>query len=86
MKIYNKDRRLSILDIGTGSGCIILSILSELKNSTGIAVDISSKAIKVAKKNASTLELLRRVKFYCKSFEAIFHKKFDYSGHRVFHR
>ena len=76
LKIFDK-KKITILDIGTGSGCIILSILSELKNSTGIAVDISSKAIKVAKKNASTLELLRRVKFYCKSFEAIFDKKFD---------
>ena len=54
-----------------------MSILSELKNSSGVAVDISSKAIKVAEKNASTLELSRRVKFYCKSFEAIFDKKFD---------
>ncbi len=76
LKIYDK-KKITILDIGTGSGCIILSILSELKNSSGVAVDISSKAIKVAEKNASTLELSRRVKFYCKSFEAIFDKKFD---------
>ena len=49
LKIYNK-KNITILDIGTGSGCIILSLLSELKKSTGIAVDISNKAINVAKK------------------------------------
>ena len=76
LKIYNK-KAITILDIGTGSGCIILSILSELKRSIGVAVDISSKAIKVAKKNAFDLKLSNRVTFQNKSFELIFHKKFD---------
>ena len=75
-KNYNK-KKIIILDIGTGSGCLILSLLSELKLSTGIALDISSKAIEVAKKNASNLKLLNRVKFLNKSFENIFDKKFD---------
>ena len=76
LKLYNK-KQITILDIGTGSGCIILSILSELQNSTGVAVDISSKALKAAKKNAYNFKVLERVKFYNKSFEAIFNKKFD---------
>ena len=76
LKIYNK-KAITILDIGTGSGCIILSILSELKRSIGVAVDISSKAIKVAKKNAFDMKLSNRVTFQNKSFELIFHKKFD---------
>ncbi len=76
LKLYDK-KQITILDIGTGSGCIILSILSELKNSTGVAVDVSSKALKVAKKNAYNLKVSERVKFYNKSFEAIFNKKFD---------
>lgn len=75
-KNYNK-KKIIILDIGTGSGCLILSLLSELKKSTGVALDISSEAIKVAKKNASNLKLLSRVKFLNKSFENIFDKKFD---------
>ena len=54
IKIYEK-KSITILDIGTGSGCIILSLLSELKNSTGVAVDVSSKVIKVAEKNAAKL-------------------------------
>ena len=49
VKMY-ENKRINILDIGTGSGCIIISLLSELENSTGIGVDISSKAIQVAKK------------------------------------
>lgn len=47
----------SILDIGTGSGCIILSLLSKLKVADGHAIDISSEALAVAKKNADGLGL-----------------------------
>ena len=54
---------LNILDIGTGSGCILLSILNELKNSYGIGIDKSSRALNIAKKNSKKLNLLRRAKF-----------------------
>ena len=54
---------LNILDIGTGSGCILLSILKELKNSYGTGIDKSLKALTVAKKNSRKLNLLRRTKF-----------------------
>ena len=54
---------LNILDIGTGSGCILLSILNELKNSHGIGIDKSSRALNIAKKNSKKLNLLRRTKF-----------------------
>ena len=74
--IYKK-KRINVLDIGTGTGCIILSILSELKDSTGIAVDISSKAIVVAKKNAYKFKSFDRIKFINKSFEDLYGKKFD---------
>ena len=72
----NKEQ-ITILDIGTGSGCIILSLLSELIKSRGIGVDISKKAILVAKKNATKLKLSSRVKFLNISFEDILNKKFD---------
>ena len=72
-----KKKRITILDIGTGSGCIIMSLLSELKNSTGTAIDISSKAILVAKKNAIRFKLSDRIKFLNKSFENLYEKKFD---------
>ena len=54
---------LNILDIGTGSGCILLSILKELKNSYGTGIDKSFKALTIAKKNSRKLNLLRRAKF-----------------------
>ena len=72
-----KGKKISILDIGTGSGCIILSLLSNLEKSVGLAVDISKNAILIAKKNAERHKLSNRVKFLNKSFESIFSKKFD---------
>ncbi len=70
-------KNISILDIGTGSGCIILSLLTSLKKSSGIGVDISKKAILIAKKNALKHNLSNRVKFFNKPLEKIFGKKFD---------
>ena len=54
---------LNILDIGTGSGCILLSILKELKNLYGTGIDKSFKALTIAKKNSRKLNLLQRAKF-----------------------
>jgi len=49
--IRKKEKFFYILDIGTGSGCVIISLLSELKRSKGIGIDISKKAISVARVN-----------------------------------
>ena len=76
LKIY-KEKKISILDIGTGSGCIIISLLTSLKNSNGIGIDISKKAILMAKKNALKHKVSKRIKFLNKSFNNIFGKKFD---------
>ena len=76
VKIY-KDKNIFILDIGTGSGCIILSILNELKKSQGIGIDISKKAIKVAEKNAQSLHVEGRVKFFKRTLDAFNGYKFD---------
>ena len=72
-----KKKEITILDIGTGTGCIIVSLLSELKNSNGMAVDISREAILVAKKNAYKFKLSDRIKFLHKPFEELYGKKFD---------
>ncbi len=76
VNIFN-NRNISILDVGTGSGCILLSILSELKHSKGIGIDISKKAIDVANKNLKDHKLLNRTKFLRKSLDQIRNKKFD---------
>ena len=52
VQIY-KEKKISVLDIGTGSGCILISLLSELKNSKGVGIDISKKALIIAKKKLS---------------------------------
>ena len=72
-----REKKISILDIGTGSGCIILTLIGNLRNSNGTAIDISKKAILIAKKNACKHNLQNRVKFFNKSIDNIFGKKFD---------
>ncbi len=62
IKFFN-NKNINILDIGTGSGCILLSILKELKFSIGTGIDISNSATKVAISNAKKLKLSNRVKF-----------------------
>ena len=76
LKIY-KSKRFKILDIGTGSGCILLSILAECKKASGTGLDISKNALKVAKKNAKLLDLSLRSKFVNKSIGDYFPGKFD---------
>ncbi len=76
IRLYDK-KSINILDIGTGSGCILISLLSELKNSKGTGIDISNGAIKVAKKNAKNLKVSSRSKFYFNSLERFFPYKYD---------
>ncbi len=59
----DKNATLSILDLGTGSGCLLLTLLSELKNATGLGIDVSASAIKVANENATNLSLNNRATF-----------------------
>ena len=74
---YFKGQNPFILDIGTGSGCIIISLLQELKNSKGVAIDISSKALKIAIKNSRINNTFNRIKFVNTSITNINRYKFD---------
>ena len=77
-KINYKQNYLNILDIGTGSGCILISLLKELIKSKGIGVDKSSKAITIAKKNSISQKVDNRALFKNVNLEEIkFDKKFD---------
>ena len=76
VNIY-KNKNIHLLDIGTGTGCILISLLSELKKSTGIGMDISSNAISIAKINAKKHNIQNRVKFLTKSFSDLFNRKFE---------
>ena len=60
---FFRNKKINILDIGTGSGCILLSILKELNFSRGVGIDFSRRAIKIAELNAKKLNLFYRSKF-----------------------
>jgi len=77
LKIYSKDSQLQVLDIGTGSGCILLSILKERPNFYGTGIDISKKSINVSKLNAKQLNLTSRVKFFHSSVDNFKIGKYD---------
>lgn len=75
--INNKHKTIEILDIGTGSGCLALSLALEFKNANILGIDISEKAIKVAKKNRRLLKISnRKVKFKLAEIENI-NSKYD---------
>jgi len=58
---FSKDEDIKILDLGTGSGCLIITLLLELRNSIGIGLDVSEKAMKVASLNAGKYSLDNRL-------------------------
>ena len=72
-----KNKSINILDIGTGSGCILLSILKELNYSRGIGIDISAKAIEIAKTNSNKLNLCNRAKFKVRDINKFNTGKYD---------
>jgi release factor glutamine methyltransferase len=77
LKIYSKSVQIQVLDIGTGSGCILLSIIKERPNFYGTGIDISKKSINVSKFNAKQLNLLNRVKFFHSSVDNFNIGKYD---------
>lgn len=61
--IPDKKAALSILDLGTGSGCLLLALLSELPNAHGLGIDINPNACLIAAENAEILDLAKRARF-----------------------
>ena len=64
LNLTKQKNKINILDIGIGSGCILLSILSERKNFYGTGIDISKKCINISKINAVKLKVSSRLKLY----------------------
>jgi len=77
IKYTDKDSKFHILDIGTGSGCILLSILRERKKFNGTGIDISKKSINISRYNAKKLKLNNRVKFYVSDIDNFLIGKYD---------
>ena len=63
-KKFQNKKNLLVLDLGTGSGCILLSILKEFKNATGIGIDKYLETVKVARINSKKNNLSKRSKFF----------------------
>ena len=77
LRLTKNKTRCRVLDIGVGSGCILLSILKEKKNFYGVGVDISKKCIENSKINALKLGLIDRSKFVKSDIDNFFNGKYD---------
>ncbi len=77
LKHFPKYRAIKILDLGTGSGCILISLLSEFPNATGYGVDLSFGAVKYASINAKNHNIDSRISFICSSWLDSISGKFD---------
>ena len=73
----NRDGRRRILDMGTGSGCLLLALLSELHGAEGIGTDVNPRAVTVARANAVRLGLDDRARFVCADWGSPLVGKFD---------
>jgi release factor glutamine methyltransferase len=63
IKKFTKNSSINIVEIGCGSGCLIISLLRHFENWLGLAVDISDKALVIAQKNADNNQVLTRINF-----------------------
>ena len=65
LEIFPKNKTLRILDLGTGTGCILITLLCEFPNAIGVGVDICDEALACAKDNANALNVMDRAEFLC---------------------
>ena len=77
IKLSKQKNKLHVLDIGIGSGCIILSILKERKNFYGTGIDISNKCLNISKINALRLNVKNRLKLFKSNVDKFFVGKYD---------
>ena len=78
LKLTNKNSSKYILDVGTGSGCLILSILKERPKCLGTAIDISKKAINLAISNAKMHHLENKINFVNIDIDKFGNNKYDF--------
>jgi len=77
LNIYKKKNKIHFLDIGFGSGCILLSILKERKDFRATGIDISKHALKVCNINAYKLGVKNRVKLFKSDIDKFSKGKYD---------
>ena len=77
LSLTKQKNKISILDIGVGSGCILLSILKEKKSIYGTGIDLSKKCLNICKINASNLKVSSRLKLYKSDVDKFNFGKYD---------
>ena len=77
LRLTKHKNKINILEIGVGSGCILLSLLKERENFYGIGLDISKKCLNITKKNAITLKVISRLKLYKSNVDKFNLGKYD---------
>jgi release factor glutamine methyltransferase len=77
VKQTNDPKAAEILDLGTGSGCILVTLLAELPQSYGVGVDFSFETLKIASHNAKTHGVSQRIGLICGDWAASIDQKFD---------
>jgi release factor glutamine methyltransferase len=77
LKITEYKNKMNILDIGIGSGCILLTILKERKNFYGTGIDVSKNCLAISKINAKKLNVEKRIKFYKSDVDKFAQGKYD---------
>ncbi len=78
LKLTKNKSPKNFLEVGTGSGCLIISLINERPNSRGIAIDISKKAIKIANINAKMHHLENKIKFINIDVDKLNINKYDF--------
>mgnify|MGYP001261699046 FL=1 len=77
LKIYKNKRKINFLEVGVGSGCLILSILKEKKLFSGTGIDISNHSIKISNINAKKLKIENRIKLFKSDIDNFNFGKYD---------
>ena len=77
LKLVKNKNRLQILDIGIGSGCILMSILKEKKNFIGTGIDINNKSLQISKVNGQKLRINNRLRLFKSNIDNFNTGKYD---------
>ena len=77
LKIYKNKNSINFLDVGVGSGAILLSILKEKIGFLGTGIDISNTCLNVCKKNADKLNVNKRIKLFKSNIDNFHNGKYD---------
>ena len=78
LKNIYPDNSRSLLEIGTGSGCVVISIIKERFNCIATAIDVSKKALNIAKFNAKMHQLTNKINFINIDIDKIKYNKYDF--------